>query len=112
MEIVDQLGEHFLGFIFTGDIIEFNAGFRLDINLGVAFAEGHGIHASAAFHHLTHCKLADGNHDDNGQDPGQKECDQEGLLFYNFCAEGCPGCIKTVHQGRIFHGAGLIETGR
>ncbi len=82
VQVVHHLLQDFLGFILTGDIIEANAGFGLHINLGVAFAEGHGIHASAAFHHLAHCKLADGNHDDNGQDPGsERKVTRKGCCF-------------------------------
>ena len=60
---------------------------------------------------FAHQELADGYHYNEGQNPGQQEGDEEGLLFYNFRAEGGSGCIKPVHKGRIFHRACFIKTG-
>ena len=111
MEVVYQFGEHLFGFVLAGHVCEFDACFGLDVYLGVAFSEGHGIDAASAVHDFAHQELADGYHYNEGQNPGQQEGDEEGLLFYNFRAEGGSGCIKPVHKGRIFHRACFIETG-
>ena len=48
MKKIHDLLQNLLCLIFPGHITEFNAGGGLDINLGIAFSEAHGIAYTAA----------------------------------------------------------------
>jgi hypothetical protein len=72
LQEVDDLLEFGLGLVDAGDIGESDLGVGLDVDLGLALADGHEAAAEALlFGNLAENKHPQGEEDDDGQDPRQ-----------------------------------------
>ena len=77
---IHNLRERFLRLILTCNIRKGLAGLRLNIDLGIRFAEAHRIRADAAALQLAHHELAQRGKDQDRQNPGEQERKQRGAL--------------------------------
>ena len=115
MEKVHNLHQIFFCFVFTGYIIEFDAGLTGNIDLGVAFAELHGVAHGAAAHfvhqHPAH-QLADEDKHDDRQNEGQQEAENRVHLRCLHLVELTTGSIEPVHQVWIVEGGSAVEARR
>ena len=75
VQVVDDLGQVFLGLILTGDIGEFDALGGLDIDLRVRAAEPehHGVRPAGLVRHALEHELAEGDKKHDRQQPRQQE---------------------------------------
>ncbi len=107
MQEVDDLPQGFLGFILPGDILKGLACLRLDINLCVGFAEGHGIAADAAHfaHCLLHYKLPEQEEYDKHNQAAQPRRNLLGLDL----PEGCARFVKPLDQRGVVHAHGVVD---
>ena len=108
MEVIHDLLQVLLGLVLAGHVGEFDALRGLDIHLGVGFAEGHGVGTAHLLHHLAGHELAQGDKDDEGQDPPQ-QADQQGGLLDLHAGGGDSGLQQPLCQVRIRDHGGLIN---
>ena len=114
MKVIHNFCQVLFGFIFTGNIGEFDAFGGFHINLGVALAhtKHHGIFAAAHLvHELLGHILAQGKENDQWENPCEQETDQWGHLFNNLAGEFCTRFIKSFCTVRIIHQTGLVNLG-
>ena len=111
MEIVDDLLQVLLGLILAGHVGKVDALGGLHIDLGVGFprAEHHGAGASGPVRQLLGHQLADGDEDDDGQDPRQHKAQQGRCLLHDVPGELRSGVIQPLGQVRVVHGPGFID---
>ena len=109
VQVIDDFGEVLLRLILTGHILEVDAlrGRHVDLGLIAAHAEEHAV-ATAPLHELAAEILADGEEDDERQDPGEEEAhDGRGLLL-DILVELRAGGMQAVDKLRVIHEAGLV----
>ena len=110
MEVVDDLGEIFLGLVLPGDIGKLDALGRFDIDLGIGFphVEHHGIAAAHLFHQLAREDLSQDHKKDQGQDPAQ-DAHQEGGLLDLLPGGGDPGIQKPLDELRVGNHSRFVD---
>ena len=74
MQEIDDLLERVLGLVLAGHVVKRLAGLRLDVDLGVGFAEAHGVSAHALAHLAEH-ERAEAVENDQRQHPRDQERD-------------------------------------
>ena len=112
MKIIYQLGKDLFGFVFSGNITEFDATGRFDIDFGIAFTHSklHGTHAAAhlGIEALRH-KLSQSDKDHHRKDKSYQQVGKRGIFLDNLGGELGTGIIEPVNQLRILNHAGLIN---
>ena len=111
MEIVHDLLQVLLGLILAGHVGEVDAlgGLHIDLGVGFSCAEHHGPGASGPVRQLLGHQLADGDEDDDGQDPRQHKAQQRRCLLHDVPGELRPGVVQPLGQVRVVHGPGFID---
>ena len=77
---IDDLLQRVLRLVLAGHVVKRLAGLRLDVDLGVGLAEGHGIAAHLLAHPAEH-ERAQGVEHDQRQHPGEQEADDRAHLL-------------------------------
>ena len=112
VQILHDLHEIFLGFLFARDIREADAFGRFDIDLGVALA--HAKHhrrgsASRPVHHFFIQIVPESSENRDWQDPVEQESRHRRCLGNNVAPEFRPRLVKPLDQTVIFHVSGTIS---
>ena len=111
VQVVDDLGQVFLGLVLTGDIGEFDALGRLDVDLRVRAAEPehHGVRPAGLVRHALEHELAEGDKKHDRQQPRQQKRQKRRHLLDDLARELRAGVLQAVDEVGIVHQAGLID---
>ena len=101
MEKIDDFRQVFLGFVFTGDVIEMDAVGRRDVDLDLVLGAEHERIAAAAVHELAVEIVADAEENQDRQDPGDEEVRKGRILFLDDFIEGDIGLVQPFRQLRV-----------
>ena len=111
VEVVYDLLKVLLGLVLTGHIGKADAlgGLDVDLGIGLAHAEHHGVAVSAHFlHHIAGNELADADKEDQRQHPAQNAHQQGGLLHL-LAGGGDARVQQTLHQPVIGNDGRFID---
>ena len=99
MEVIDDLGQVFLGLVLTGHIVKLDAlsGLHIDLGVGFAHVEHHGVAAAHFFYQLPGHELAQRNENQNRCHPTENLHQQRGLLDL-FAGGGNAGIQQALDQ--------------
>ena len=114
MEVIHNFRQTFLGLVHALHIGKADAigGFDIDLGIGFAHIEGHGIGTTCFVHHFLGHELSKGYKNHTGQNPGQQKTKQRRSLLHDFCTKvGNTGSIQPFCQIGIFQNTGLINLG-
>ena len=111
VQVVDDLGQVFLGLVLAGDIGEFDALGRLDVDLRVRAAEPehHGVRPAGLVRHALEHELAEGDKKHDRQQPRQQKRQKRRHLLDDLARELRAGVLQAVDEVRIVHQAGLVD---
>ena len=108
VEKIDNFRQVFLGFIFTGDVIEMDAVSRRDIDLDLVLGAEHERIAAAAVHEPAVEIVADAEENQDRQDPGDEEIRKGRILFLDDFVEGDLGLVQAFRQLRVVDDARAV----
>ena len=108
VEKIDNFRQVFLGFIFTGDVIEVDAVSRRDIDLDLVLGAEHERIAAAAVHEPAVEIVADAEENQDRQDPGDEEIRKGRILFLDDFVEGDLGLVQAFRQLRVVDDARAV----
>lgn len=108
MEKIDDFRQVFLGFVFTGDVIEMDAVGRRDVDLDLVLGAEHERIAAAAVHELAVEIVADAEENQDRQDPGDEEVRKGRILFLDDFIEGDIGLVQPFRQLRVVDDARAV----
>jgi len=113
VQVVDDLGQVFLGLVLTGDVGELDALGGLDIDLRVRAAEPehHGVRPAGLVRHALEHELAEGDKKHDRQQPRQQKRQKRRHLLDDLAREFRAGVLQAVDQVGIVHRAGLVDLG-
>ena len=112
VQVLHDLHQVFLGFLFPRDIAEADALGRFDVDLGVApaHAEHHGrCSAVGAVDHFFVQIIAESSKNRDRQYPVEQKCRHGRRLRYDITPEFCPGLIETLNQSLVRHISGAVD---
>ena len=113
MQVIYDLRQALLRFIYALHIGEIDAVRGFHIHLGVAFAhiKGQGVGTAHSVHQLPGHKLSDTDEQHQGKDPAQQETQNGRCLLHNFAAEHRSGFMEAVYPAGVLQNAGLVNLG-
>ena len=111
VQVVDDLGQVFLGLVLTGDVGELDALGGLDVDLRVRAAEPehHGVRPAGLVRHALEHELAETDEEHDRQQPCQQKRQKRRHLLDDLARELRAGVLQAVDQVGIVHQAGLID---
>ena len=108
VEKIDNFRQVFLGFIFTGDVIEMDAVSRRDIDLDLVLGAEHEGIAAAAVHEPAVEIVADAEENQDRQDPSDEEVRKGRILFLDDFIKGDLGLVQSFRQLRVVDDARAV----
>ena len=111
VQVVDDLGQVFLGLVLTGNVGEFDAFGRLDVDLRVRTTEPehHGVRSASPVRHALGHELAEADEDHDRQQPCQQKRQERRHLFDDLARELRTGVFQAIDEVGIVHQAGLVD---